>query len=157
MMPVIALRAVVLFASALPLVYYVLAAYSARRYFLTRRRVAPGRVNSIASGEPPSEDDFTPRVSILKPVRGLDRTSYDNFATFCRQDYPDYEIVFAVADEEDPAIDVVRRVIAAFPERSVRLLIGAAERTSAAILQSASWPISCRSPGRCAQRGWTAN
>jgi len=127
MMPVTALRAIVLFASALPLVYYVLAAYSARRYFLTRRHLAPGRGNSAARGERAPVDDFTPPVSILKPVRGLDRTTYDNFATFCRQDYPDYEIVFSVADEEDPAIDVIRRIIAAFPERSIRLLVGAPE------------------------------
>jgi ceramide glucosyltransferase len=129
MMPVTAVRAIVLFASALPLVYYVLAAYSARRYFLTRRGLAPAPagVTSTACGGPPSVDDFTPPVSILKPVRGLDRTTYDNFASFCRQDYPDYEIVFLVADEEDPAVDVIRQVIAAFPDRAVRLLIGAPE------------------------------
>jgi ceramide glucosyltransferase len=108
-MPVTALRTIVLLGAALPLVYYVLAAYSARRYFLAQRL----RV-----------DDFTPPVSILKPVRGLDRTPYENFATFCRQDYPDYEVVFAVADEDDPAIDVIRRLVARFPERSIRLLIG---------------------------------
>jgi ceramide glucosyltransferase len=109
-MPLTALRAIVLLMAALPFVYGLLAVYSARRFFRTRRS---------------SVDEFTPRVSILKPVRGLDRASYENFATFCRQDYPDYEIVFAVADEDDPAADVVRRLIASFPERSIRLLIGA--------------------------------
>ena len=109
-MPLTALRAIVLLIAALPFVYGLLAVYSARRFFRTRRSPV---------------DDFTPRVSILKPVRGLDRASYENFATFCRQDYPDYEIVFAVADEDDPATDVVRRLIASFPDRSIRLLIGA--------------------------------
>jgi ceramide glucosyltransferase len=109
-MPLTALRAIVLLMAALPFVYGLLAVYSARRFFRTRRSTV---------------DDFTPRVSILKPVRGLDLASYENFATFCRQDYPDYEIVFAVADEDDPATDVVRRLIASFPERSIRLLIGA--------------------------------
>jgi ceramide glucosyltransferase len=128
MMSVAALRAIVLFTSVLPLVYYLLAAYSARRYFLTRRRPALARVNPTESaGRRPLVDDFTPPVSILKPVRGLDRNSYDNFAAFCRQDYPDYEVVFAVADEDDPTIDVIGRLIATFPERSIRLLIGAPE------------------------------
>lgn len=112
MMPLTALRAIVLLVAALPSVYYLLAAYSARRFFRTRR---------------PRVDEFTPPVSVLKPVRGLDRASFENFATFCRQDYPDYEILFAVADEVDPATDVVRRLIASFPERSIRLLIGAPE------------------------------
>jgi ceramide glucosyltransferase len=109
-MPVPALRSIVLLVATLPFVYYLLAIYSARRYFRTRRVLIDG---------------FTPPVSILKPVRGLDRTSYENFATFCQQDYPDYEVVFAVADEDDPAIDVIRRLIARFPDRSIRLLIGA--------------------------------
>jgi ceramide glucosyltransferase len=109
-MIVTALRATVLFVAALPLAYDLFVVYSARRFFRTRRLPV---------------DDFTPGVSILKPVRGLDRASYENFATFCRQDYPDYEIVFAVADEDDPAIDVIRRLMANMPERSIRLLIGA--------------------------------
>jgi ceramide glucosyltransferase len=109
-MPLAPLRMLILTIAALPSAYYLLAIYSARRYFRTARR---------PTGE------FMPPVSILKPVRGLDPASYENFATFCRQDYADYEIVFAVADDDDPAIDVIRQVITAFPERSIRLLIGA--------------------------------
>jgi ceramide glucosyltransferase len=109
------LRAIVLFVAALPLVYdlfIVFSAYRTRRFFRMGRTLA---------------DDSAPRVSVLKPVRGLDRASYENFATFCRQDYPEYEIVFAVSDESDPATEVVRRLIANHPGRSIRLLIGAPE------------------------------
>jgi ceramide glucosyltransferase len=112
-MPVTLLRAIVLVVAALPLAYdvfIVFTAYRTRRYFRTGRTLT---------------DDAPPPVSVLKPVRGLDRASYDNFASFCCQDYPEYEVVFAVADESDPATEVVRRLIARHPERSIRLLIGA--------------------------------
>jgi len=62
---------------------------------------------------------------VLKPVRGVDFGSYENFASFCRQEYPDYEILFAVNDGEDPAVPVIQRIIAEFPERRIRLLVGA--------------------------------
>jgi len=97
--------------AASPLVYYALATLAALRFFRLRRSLQyPG---------------FTPPVSLLKPVRGLDFGSYENFASFCRLDYPAYEIVFAVNDEEDPAVPVIQRIIADFPQRGIRLLLGA--------------------------------
>jgi len=106
-------RDAVLLLAAAPLVYYVLAALAALRFFRNERaRKLP---------------DYTPPVSLLKPVRGLDFASFENFASFCRLDYPEYEILFAVNDERDPAVPVIERIIAEFPGRRMRLLVGAEE------------------------------
>jgi ceramide glucosyltransferase len=102
-------RAVMLLAAAIPFLYYLIAIYSAWRFF--RRPRAPG-------------GDFTPPLSILKPIRGVDHGAYENFASFCRQDYPDYEIVFCVSGEEDPAAPLIERLQREFPERRIVLLYG---------------------------------
>ena len=97
--------------AAAPLIYYALATLAALRFF--RRE----RARILA--------DYTPPVSVLKPVRGVDFGSYENFASFCRQEYRDYEILFAVNDDGDAAVPVIRRIIAEFPERRIRLFVGA--------------------------------
>jgi ceramide glucosyltransferase len=62
-------------------------------------------------------------VSCLKPIKGLDIEAYENYASFCRQDYPEYEIVFCV-DPGDPAVPLLERLKAEFPERDIRILFG---------------------------------
>src|SRR5262249_14672547 len=66
-------------------------------------------------------DDFTPPVSILKPLCGLDPHGYESLRSHCIQDYPDYEIIFGVAAPDDPAVAAVERLITEFPQRSIRL------------------------------------
>jgi len=104
-------RDAVLVLAAAPLAYYAIASFVALHFFRKRRS------HLEASSLPP--------VSILKPVHGVDFASLENFSSFCRQDYPDYEILFAVNDESDPAVPVIRSVISEFPERNIRLLSGA--------------------------------
>lgn len=104
-------RDALLLVAAIPLVYYVLAIFAAVRFF------SPQRGKTGAGYRPPA--------SLLKPVRGVDFGSYENFISFCKQDYPEYEILFAVNDESDPALPVIRRIIAEFPQRNIRLFIGA--------------------------------
>jgi len=107
------LRDVVFVAALAPMAFYLFSAWAAWRFFRASRNRA-----SAAAGE------YTPGVSILKPLKGLDRGAYENFASFCRQGYPKYEILFAVSDEDDPAVPVVRRLMRDFPESSIRLLVG---------------------------------
>jgi ceramide glucosyltransferase len=58
----------------------------------------------------------------LKPVCGLDFELYENLRSFCMQDYPCFQVIFAVRDHDDPAVDVVNRVIAEFPDRDIALV-----------------------------------
>ena len=67
--------------------------------------------------------DHTPPVTILKPVKGMDAESYENFASFCRQDYPCYQIVFACAAPDDPAVPVIERLRLDFPDAEIELVV----------------------------------
>ncbi len=68
--------------------------------------------------------NFTPAISILKPLKGADPEMYESFRSHCRQDYPaDYEIVFGVNDLSDPAVAEVERLKREFPESKIRLIV----------------------------------
>lgn len=69
---------------------------------------------------------YTPPISVLKPVCGLERSSRDCFASFCRQSYPNYEVIFAVQDENDPAIAVIEQLIVDYPDRNIKLVVNPA-------------------------------
>jgi ceramide glucosyltransferase len=105
------LKYAILAIAAVPFIYYVLAIWSTLRYFFQARKDLSPNI------------DFTPPVSCLKPIKGLDIEAYENYASFCRQDYPDYEIVFCV-DGDDPAFPLVARLVREFPDRKIRILTG---------------------------------
>lgn len=61
---------------------------------------------------------------MLKPLRGLDPNTFDAFVSQACQSYPEFELLFGVADNADPAMAEVSRLQALFPALPVRLLIG---------------------------------
>src|ERR1043166_9717071 len=67
--------------------------------------------------------DYTPPVSILKPLKGTDPEMYESFRSHCLLDYPEYEIIFGVSEAEDPAAELVRRLQTEFPQRAIQLVV----------------------------------
>ena len=115
-LPISLWRLVILLLALAPLGYYCAGILATIRFFARER----------AKRLP----DFTPPVSLLKPVRGIDFASFENFTSFCNLDYPEYEILFCVNDLSDPAVPFIERLIAQFPHRKIRLLSGAQQSGS---------------------------
>ncbi len=68
--------------------------------------------------------DPPPSLSILKPLKGLDAGFEANIRSFFLLDYPCFEILFSVSHADDPAIEVVKTVMAEFPDVKARLIVG---------------------------------
>jgi ceramide glucosyltransferase len=90
--------------------YYVLCLFAAHDYLAYAERKSAAPV-------------FTPSVSILKPLRGADPEMYQAFRSHCLQDYPEYELIFAVSDPADPAAVLVGNLQQEFPDRAIKLVI----------------------------------
>jgi ceramide glucosyltransferase len=86
-------------------------AYSSWDFFTRRRR------------EDAPSPGWIPAVTVLKPLKGLDPELYENLSTFCRQQYPCVQIVFGVADRDDPAVSIVRRLQREHPALDIDLII----------------------------------
>ncbi|HEU5116956.1 MAG TPA: glycosyltransferase [Isosphaeraceae bacterium] len=69
--------------------------------------------------------EHTPPVSVLKPLKGMDEGLEANLRSFFEQDYPAYQLIFGVADAEDPAIGVVKRLMEAYPHQDATIVVGA--------------------------------
>lgn len=76
------------------------------------------RMKTALTGKVP-----TPPMSLLKPLRGAEAGLEQYLATFFQQDYPAYEILFAVREETDPAVAVVNRLKRRFPAIPAKLLL----------------------------------
>lgn len=95
--------------AAIPFIYYLLALYSSWQFF---RRAHKSRQHL----------DYTPPVSNLKPIRGLDAEAYENFASYCNQDYPDYELLFGIGDGDEDVLEVIEKLKRDFPQRRIRVV-----------------------------------
>lgn len=87
-------------------VYYLLALAAA---LLWRRR--------------PMEPGALPPISILKPVHGRDPRFLEALRSHAAQDYPEFELLFAVHDAADPALEDIRRLEDEFPSLPVRTIV----------------------------------
>src|SRR5665213_1103494 len=112
------IRFAVLGMAVIPLIYYGIVLFSSWRFF----RFRSSRTVAVSS--------YTPPVSNLKPIRGLDPEAYENFASFCRQDYPEYELVFCAGSAADPAFSVIEQLQRDFPSHQIRVVFRAGSSAS---------------------------
>jgi ceramide glucosyltransferase len=89
-------------------IYSILAAWAALR-FASRRRSTPG-------------DEFTPPVSLLKPLHGPEPELERRLESFFAQDYPMYEILFCARSDQDPGLSIALKVAARYPHIPARFL-----------------------------------
>src|SRR5262249_56240450 len=65
-------------------------------------------------------------VSLIKPVCGLEKNLYRNLSTACRQEYPEYEVIFSVQDSSDLALPLLARIRDENPHIPVRIVVDGA-------------------------------
>ncbi len=99
------LEAILLIVIGLSTFYYLYCAMS-MRWFITSARRKPPR---SAGG-----------VTLMVPVCGIDEGAFDNWASLCRQDHPDYEVLFGVMDAKDPAVPILEKMIRQFESGSMK-------------------------------------
>jgi len=68
----------------------------------------------LQAPSPPAPAQW-PRVSILKPLKGVDADLKENLRSIFRLDYPDFEIILGTEEANDPALALAQRVAAEFP------------------------------------------
>jgi ceramide glucosyltransferase len=91
-------------------VFSLIAILAAERY---------SRAKPVAAGD-------LPPISVLKPLHGLDDGLRENLRSFFNQDYPEFEILFAVEDGSDSAAAVARQLIGEYRDIPARLVIAGA-------------------------------
>ncbi len=74
------------------------------------------------SVRPPALSSLEP-ISILKPLAGLDLGLESNLRSFFEQDYPAFEILFAVRTQDDPAVPIVENLRREYQQVPSRLLV----------------------------------
>ena len=89
------------------LIYCVLVVAAARQY-LSQKSAPP--------------EKHAP-ISVLKPLAGVDEGLRTNLRSFYTQNHPEFELLFAVREATDPAVQVVEALRAEFPARATRLIV----------------------------------
>ena len=107
-----------------PLVLVVLACSAVASAYQLVQLLAAWRFLRRSSLDAPSAGAARPPVTVLKPLKGPGVELDANLESFCRQDYPAYQIVFGVEDARDPAVEVVRGLMRRFPHVDIALAIG---------------------------------
>jgi ceramide glucosyltransferase len=103
-----AFSAFALACGAFTLAFTLVSAVFARRFLLSGHRHAAAPL---------------PPITVIKPLKGDDLDLEENLASFCRQDYPCFQILFCLASPDDPALAAVSRLKKAHPDVDIEVVV----------------------------------
>src|SRR6202158_1468913 len=109
-----ALEVVAAIGTVCSLFFYFLTALSLASFLGDRRKKLK---------QAPLPKSQRPPVSILKPLKGVDPEIWESFCSHCEQEYPEFQLIFGVSDPGDPAIEVVRKLQAKYPNLPIELIV----------------------------------
>ncbi|WP_267384419.1 glycosyltransferase [Cyanobacterium sp. uoEpiScrs1] len=72
-------------------------------------------------------DSFTPPLTVLKPVRGLEKNLKHNLCTIATQDYPNYQVIYSVQDPEDLAFPILKEIQEKFGSSRISIVVSTLE------------------------------
>ena len=108
------LQAVAAIGTVGSLFFYFLSALSLASFLSDRRKQLK---------QTPLPESQLPPVSILKPLKGVDPEIWESFCSHCERAYPHFQLIFGVSDPADPAIEVVRKLQAKYPNLPIELIV----------------------------------
>ncbi|CAH8564189.1 unnamed protein product [Schistosoma intercalatum] len=103
------LSLLVLFVYFHQICFFLISLYTARCLFYPKRSV-------VLSD--------TPGVSVVKPLMGVDDCLHENLKSHFTLDYPRFELLFCVQNENDPVISLLQSLCEQYPHVNSRLFIG---------------------------------
>jgi len=80
------------------------------------------RERRLALAQLPERPDFTPPLTLLKPLHGAEPGLEAYLETFFEQDYPEYEVLFCTRSPDDPGLAIARAVAARHPQIAAKFL-----------------------------------
>jgi ceramide glucosyltransferase len=89
--------------------------------------IAIGRVRKFRNASRAYQPHAATPVTVLKPLCGEEPDLFENLASFCDQEYAEYQVIFGAADPFDPALEIARAVAARFPDRDIEIVAGRAQ------------------------------
>jgi len=71
-----------------------------------------------------TDSNFTPAISILKPLKGCDDTTADSLESWLNQNYSgQIQILFGVADANDPVCTIIETLLQKYPKADAQLIV----------------------------------
>jgi ceramide glucosyltransferase len=64
-----------------------------------------------------------PGITLLKPVKGVDRDTEAALRSFIQQDYAPLQVLFGVADSQDPVIPLLQKLQEANPQVEIEVIL----------------------------------